>query len=140
MYGRNGQSICLLSPFFCPSSKIAQPKYAKGASERARSASVYGIPRRTRLSTETALRGTTEWIFKKRGYEGDDFLFRTVIKISKIQFSQFLHTSASKFSHGRLPNHSLLPAKFEFLFYIVLLRSKILVLFSWDFQAGNSKF
>ena len=42
MYGRNGQSICLLSPFFCPSSKIAQPKYAKGASERARSASVYG--------------------------------------------------------------------------------------------------
>ena len=43
MYGRNGQSICLLSPFFCPSSKIAQPKYAKGASERARSASVYGI-------------------------------------------------------------------------------------------------
>ena len=42
VYGRNGQSICLLSPFFCPSSKIAQPKYAKGASERARSASVYG--------------------------------------------------------------------------------------------------
>ena len=71
---------------------------------------------------------------------GDNFLFRTVIKISKIQFSQFLHTSASKFSHGRLPNHSLLPAEFEFLFYIVLLRSKILVLFSWDFPAGNSKF
>ena len=42
VYGRNGQSICLLSPFFSPSSKIAQPKYAKGASERARSASVYG--------------------------------------------------------------------------------------------------
>ena len=73
------------------------------------------------------------------GSEGDDFLFRRVIKVSKIQFSQFLHTSASKFSHGRLPNHSLLPAEFEFLFYIVLLRSKILVLFSWDFQAGNSK-
>ena len=43
MYGRNGQLICLLSPFFCPSSKIAQPKYAKSASERARSASVHGI-------------------------------------------------------------------------------------------------
>ena len=85
-------------------------------------------------------RSTTEWISKKRGYEGDDFLFRTVMKIRKIQFSQFLHTSASKFSHGRFPNHSLLPAEFEFLFYIVLLRSKILVLFSWDFQAGNSKF
>ena len=90
--------------------------------------------------TSQYCQSTTEWIFKKRGYEGDDFLFRTVIKISKIQFSQFLHTSASKFSHGRLPNHSLLPAEFEFLFYIVLLRSKILVLFSWDFQAGNSKF
>ena len=32
----------MLSQFFCPSSKIAQPRYAKGASERARSASVYG--------------------------------------------------------------------------------------------------
>ena len=43
---------------------------------------------------------TTGWIFKKRGYEGDDFLFRTVIKISKIKFTQFLHTSASKFFLG----------------------------------------
>ena len=68
---------------------------------------------------------TTGWIFKKRGYEGDDFLFRTVIKISKIQFTQFLQTSASKFSHGRLPNHSLLPAEFEFLFYIVQLDNSI---------------
>ena len=38
---RNGQ--CLLSDFFCPLSKMAQPKYAKGASEEARSPSVYGI-------------------------------------------------------------------------------------------------
>ena len=67
--------------------------------------------------------GTAGWIFKKRGYEGDNFLFRTVIKISKIQFTQFLQTSAIKFSHGSLPNHNLLQAKFEFLFYIVLLRS-----------------
>ena len=28
---------------------------------------------------------TTGWIFKKRGYEGDDFLFRTVIT-SKTRF------------------------------------------------------
>ena len=73
--------------------------------------------------TSQYCQSTTEWIFKKRGYEGDDFLFRTVIKISKIQFTQFLQTSASKFSHGSLPNHTLLQAEFEFLFYIVLLRS-----------------
>ena len=66
---------------------------------------------------------TAGCIFKKRGYEGDDFLFRTVTKISKIQFTQFLQTSASKFSHGSLPNHTLLQAEFEFLFYIALLRS-----------------
>ena len=51
---------------------------------------------------------TTDRFFKKRGYERDDFLFRTVIKISKIQFTQFLQTSASKFSHESLPNHTLL--------------------------------
>ena len=84
--------------------------------------------------------GTTDWIFKKRGYERIDFLFRSVIKISKIQFTQFLHTSANKFSHGSLPKHTLLQPEFEFLFYIVLQRNKNLVLFGWDFQAGNSKF
>ena len=83
---------------------------------------------------------TTDWFFKKRGYERDDFLFPTVIKINQIQFVQFLHTTASKLLHGSLPKHILLQPEFEFLFYIVLQRSKLLVLFSWDFQAGNSKF
>ena len=43
---------------------------------------------------------TTGWIFKMRGYE-----------------------AASNFSNGSLPNYALLQAKFEFLFYIVLLKS-----------------
>ena len=77
-------------------------------------------------------------VFQKERLRGRRFLFCTVIKISKIRFTQFLQTSASKFSHGSLPNHTLLQAEFEFLFYIALLRNKILVLFGWDLGAGNS--
>ena len=34
--GKNWQWLCLISQFVCPSSKIAQPRYAKGASEGAK--------------------------------------------------------------------------------------------------------
>ena len=78
--------------------------------------------------------------FKKRGYERDEFLFRTVIKIRKIQFTQFLHTSASKFFLRALPRYYMLQPMLNILFYIALLSSKILVLFGLDFRAGNSKF
>ena len=83
---------------------------------------------------------TTDRIFKKRGYERDEFLFRTVIKISKIQFTQFLHTSSSKFFLRALPRYYMLQPMLNILFYIALLSSKILVLFGLDFRAGNSKF
>ena len=83
---------------------------------------------------------TTDRIFKKRGYERDEFLFRTVIKISKIKFTQFLHTSSSKFFLRALPRHYMLQPMLNILFYIALLSSKILVLFGLDFRAGNSKF
>ena len=83
---------------------------------------------------------TTDRIFKKRGYERDEFLFRTVIKIRKIQFTQFLHTSASKFFLRALPRYYMLQPMLNILFYIALLSSKILVLFGLDFRAGNSKF
>ena len=52
--------------------------------------------------------------------------------------THFLHTPSSRFSHGSLLNHTLLQPDFEFLFYIVLLSSKILVLFGWELGAGNS--
>ena len=48
--GRNGKWNCLLSQFFSPSSKKAQPGYAKGVSEGARSTSVYGTWVKMRLS------------------------------------------------------------------------------------------
>ena len=83
---------------------------------------------------------TTDRSFKKRGYERDEFLFRTVIKIRKIQFTQFLHTSASKFFLRALPRYYMLQPMLDILFYIALLSSKILVLFGLDFRAGNSKF
>ena len=83
---------------------------------------------------------TTDRIFKKRGYERDEFLFRTVIKIRKIQFTQFLHTSASKFFLRALPRYYMLQPMLRILFYIALLSSKILVLFGLDSRAGNSKF
>ena len=84
---------------------------------------------------------TTDWILKKRGYERDEFLFRTVvIKISKIKFTQFLHTSSSKFLLKTLPIYCLLQPKAVLLSFIVPLGSKILVLFGWDLGAGNSKF
>ena len=83
---------------------------------------------------------TTDRIFKKRGYERDEFLFRTVIKIRKIQFTQFLHTSASKFFIRALPRYYMLQPILDILFYIALLSNKILVLFGLDFRAGNSKF
>ena len=83
---------------------------------------------------------TTDRIFKKRGYERDEFLFRTVIKIRKIQFTQFLHTSASKFFLRALPRYYMLQPILDILFYIALLSNKILVLFGLDFRAGNSKF
>ena len=83
---------------------------------------------------------TTDWLFQKRGYERDEFLFRTVIEISKIQFTQFLYTSSSKFLLKTLPTYCLLQPMPNFLSFIVPLRSKILVLFGWDLGAGNSKF
>ena len=46
----NMGSGCLLSHFFCPSSKLAQQGYAKGPSEGARSASVYGTRFSSRFS------------------------------------------------------------------------------------------
>ena len=39
-----------------------------------------------------------------------------LLKIGKIKSTQFLHTSASKFSNGSLPKHTLLQPEFEFLF------------------------
>ena len=78
--------------------------------------------------------------FKKRGYERDEFLFRTVIKIRKIQFTQLLHTSASKFFLRALPRYYMLQPMLNILFYIALLSSKILVLFGLDSRAGDSKF
>ena len=42
MTGRNGLCFYMISSFFFSPRKIAQPKYAKGASEGAGSASVYG--------------------------------------------------------------------------------------------------
>ena len=83
---------------------------------------------------------TTDRIFKKRGYERDEILFRTVIKIRKIQFTQFLHTSASKFFIRALPRYYMLQPILDILFYIALLSNKILVLLGLDFRAGNSKF
>ena len=67
-------------------------------------------------------------------------MFRTVIKIRKIQFTQFLHTSASKFFIRALPRYYMLQPILDILFYIALLSNKILVLFGLDFRAGNSKF
>ena len=61
------------------------------------------------------------------------------IKHTFNSLTHFLHTASIKFSHGSLPDHILLQPEFEFLFYIVLLSSKILVLFGWDLEAGNSK-
>ena len=72
--------------------------------------------------------------------ETDEFLFRIVLKISKIQFTQFLHTSASKFLLKTLPVYWLLQPKPDFLSFIVPVRSKILVLSGWDLGAGNLKF
>ena len=92
------------------------------------------------LSLINILCHTSDRSFKKRGYERDEFLFRTVIKIRKIQFSQFLHTSASKFFLRALPRYYMLQPMLNILFYIALLSSKILVLFGLDFRAGNSKF
>ena len=80
------------------------------------------------------LQFTTDRIFKKRGYEKDEFLFRTVIKIRKIQFTQFLHTSASKFFLRALPRYYMLQPMLNILFYIALLS------FYLDFRAGNLKF
>ena len=53
------------------------------------------------------------------------------IKHRFYSFTHFLHTPSSRFSHGSLLNHTLLQPDFEFLFYIVLLSSKIFVLFGW---------
>ena len=47
---------------------------------------VYSKSKGTYLITMMC-RGTMDRIFKKRGYERDEFLFRTVIKIRKIQFT-----------------------------------------------------
>ena len=79
-------------------------------------------------------------LFKKRGYERDEFLFRTVIKVRKIQFTQFLHTSAYKFFLRALSRYYILQPMLKILFYIALLSSKILVLFGLDSRVGNSKF
>ena len=84
--------------------------------------------------------GIMDRIFKERGYERDEYLFRTVIKISKIKFTQFLHTSASNFFLRAFPRYYMLQPMLNFLFYIPLLSSKILVLFGLDSRAGNSKF
>ena len=67
-------------------------------------------------------------------------MFRTVIKIRKIQFTQFLHTSASKFFIRALPRYYMLQPILDILFYIALLSNKILVLLGLDFREGNSKF
>ena len=78
--------------------------------------------------------------FQKERLRGRRFLFRTVIKISKIKFTQFLHKSASKFFLRALPRYYMLQPMLNILFYIALLSSKILVLFGLDFRAGNSKY
>jgi len=68
------------------------------------------------------------------------FCQTTVIKISKIQFTQFLHTYASKLFLRALPRYYMFQPMLNILFYIALLSSKILVLFGLHFRAGNSKF
>ena len=46
---------------------------------------------------------TTEWIFKKRGYEGDDFLFRTVIKSVQSNFLSFFTLLQANFHMEGFP-------------------------------------
>ena len=82
---------------------------------------------------------TTDWISKKRGYESKNSCSAHKTKISQIQFTLLLHTSASKFLLRAPPVYYLVHPRLNFLFYIVLLRNKILVLFGWDLGAGNSK-
>ena len=78
--------------------------------------------------------------FEKKRLREQELLFHTVIKISQIKFSVLLHTSASKFLLRAPPVFYLLQPRLNFLFYIVLLiRNKILVLFGWNLEAGNSK-
>ena len=68
---------------------------------------------------------------------------RAILPFHRIEYTfysltHFAHTASIKFLHGSLLNHALLQPDFEFLLYIALLRSKILVLFGWELGAGNS--
>ena len=74
--------------------------------------------------------------FRKKRLREQDFLFRTVLKISQNQFTLFAHAFSSKFLLGALPKYYLLQPQVNFL-YIILQRNKILVLFGWDFSVGN---
>ena len=68
---------------------------------------------------------------------------RAILPFHRIEYTfysltHFAHTASIKFLHGSLLNHALLQPDFEFLLYVALLTSKILVLFGWELGAGNS--